>query len=51
MRSLAGSLADDVLADPFKFPPPTDTTNHYKEGKGSTKKVWKLVTEKRFTRK
>ena len=52
MRSLAGSLADDVLADATIIPPPpTDTAHQYKDGKGSSKKVRKLVTEKPFTSK
>ena len=50
MRSLAGSLADGVLADAILIPPrppilPTDTAHQYKEGKGSAKKVWKLMTK------
>ena len=56
MRSLAGSLADGVLADNILLPPgppipPTDTSHQHKEGKGSSKKVRKLVTQKQFTRK
>ena len=56
MRSLAGSLADGVLADSILLPPgppipPTDTAHQHKEGKGSSKKVRKLVTQKQFTRK
>ena len=52
MRSLAGSLADDVLADAILIPPlpPIPPTN-YKDGKGSSKKVRKLVTEKPFISK
>ena len=46
-----GSLADCVLADAILIPPPTDTSHHYKEGKGSSKRVRKLVTEKPFTSK
>ena len=39
MRSLAGSLADGVLADAILIPhhPPIPPTNN-KEGKGSSKK-------------
>ena len=55
MWPLAGSLADDVLADsdailipPHPPIPPTDTAHQFKERKGSTKKVRKLVTEKPF---
>ena len=46
MRSLAGSLADGMLADAILNIPrlPIPTTHQYKEGKGSTKKVQKLVT-------
>ena len=46
MRSLAGSLADGVLADAQLFP-----AHQCKEGKGVVKKVQKLVTEKQFTGK
>ena len=45
-----GLSADCVLADAFLIPP-YDTAHNYKEGKGSSKKVWKLVTEKQFTSK
>ena len=49
MRSLAGSLADGVLADAILIPPKTTGTAYqYKEGKGSAKKVRKLVTQKSF---
>ena len=52
MRSLASSLADDVLADAILIPPCLpDTAHQYKEGKGSMKKVRKLVTQKTFTSK
>ena len=48
MRSLAGSLANGVLADAILFlpppPPPIPPTNR-KKVKGP-QKVWKLVTEK-----
>ena len=46
MRSLAGSLAG-VLADAILIPP----AHQYKDGKGSLKKVRKLVKEKTFTSK
>ena len=40
MRSLAGSLADGVLADAILIPSRhRDTAHKYKEGKGSPKKV------------
>ena len=40
MRSLTGSLADDVLADAILIPPCKLIlpTNNYKEGKGLSKK-------------
>ena len=41
MRSLAGSLADGVLADTILIPP----CPPIKDGKGSLKKVRKLVTQ------
>ena len=37
MRSLAGSLADGVLADTILIPP-RPTAHQYMEGKGSSKK-------------
>ena len=40
-----GILADAILI----FPQPNDTAHQLKDGKGSTKKVRKLVTEKPFT--
>ena len=48
-----GSLAGGVLADAtFNSSSPTITAHYYyKEGKGSLKKVRKLVTEKLFTSK
>ena len=47
IRSLPGSLAD--LADAILIPHlPTDTVHQYKDGKGSSKKVWQLVTENPF---
>ena len=49
MRPLTGSLAVGVLAD--NISPTTDTTHQFKEGRGSVKKVRKLVTEKPFTSK
>ena len=45
MRSLAGSLADGVLADAILIPPTKRYRPPIKEGKGSTKKVQKLVTQ------
>ena len=40
MRSLAGSLADGVLADAhFNSSSPTDTAHQYKVGKGSSKSM------------
>ena len=51
MTSLACSLADGVLLMPFNFSPPTVTAHQYKEGKGSSKKVPNLLTEKPFTSK
>ena len=43
----AGRLGDGVLADAnFNSSLPTYTAFQLKEGKGSTKKVWKQVTEK-----
>ena len=47
MGSLAGSLADSVLADAILILP----AHQYKEGKGSMKKARKLVTQKPFTSK
>ena len=45
MRSLAGSLADDVLADVILIPPrPPIQTHQCKEGNGLSKEVRKLVT-------
>ena len=39
MKSLAGSLADGVLAEVFFNPsPPIDTAHQYKDGKGSLKR-------------
>ena len=49
MMPLTGSLAVGVLADAIS--PTTDTANQFKEGRGSVKKVQKLVTEKPFTSK
>ena len=48
---LAGS--DCVLYSKchFNSSPPTDAAHHYNEGKGSSKKVRKLVTEKSFSSK
>ena len=43
MRSMAGLLTDGVLADAI--------SSQYRDGKGSSKKVRKLVTEKPFTSK
>ena len=51
MRSLADSLADGALADAILIPPPTDNAHQYKDGKGSSKKLRQLVTEKPFTSK
>ena len=45
MRSLAGSLADGVLADAILIPPLPSIPSQYKVGKRSSKKVRKLVTE------
>ena len=50
MTSLACSIADGVLADTILIYlrpplPSTFTVHQYKEGKGSTKKVRKLITE------
>ena len=52
MRSLAGSLVDGVLADSILLPPgpPIPPTN-IRKVRGLRKKVRKLVTQKRFTRK
>ena len=51
MRSLAGSLADGVLGDAILIPPrPPMTAHQYKDGKGSSKKVRKLVQHKPFTK-
>ena len=47
MRSLTGSLGDGVPADAILIPPHPPN----KEGKGSAKKVRKLVTQKTFTSK
>ena len=42
MRSLAGSLADGVLVD-AKFLPAHQSAHQYKDSKGSSKKIRKLV--------
>ena len=48
--SLACSLTGGVLAGAiFIIFVPFITAHHYKEGEGSSKRVWKLVTEKTFT--
>ena len=47
MRSLAGSLADDVLADAILSPPRPPT--NIRKGRGPRKE--KLVTQKPFTSK
>ena len=51
MSSLAGSLADSMLADTILIPPcpPTPPTNIRMVRGPTKKKVWKLVTEKSFT--
>ena len=51
MRFLVGSLADCVLADTILIPPRPPVPPTTIEGKGSSKKVRKLVTEKLFTSK
>ena len=49
MRSLAGLLADGVLADVILIPPrPPIPAYQYKVGNGSSKEVQKLVTQKQF---
>ena len=45
------SLSDCASWRHFNFPPPNGTAHHLKAGKGSAKKVRKLVTEKPFTSK
>ena len=52
MRSLAGSLADCVLADAIVIPPhpPIPPTNIWKV-RGPQKKLRKIVTQKPFTSK
>ena len=49
LRTLAGLLADCVLA--ILILPSTDVAHQYKDGKGSSKKVRKQLTEKQFTSK
>ena len=51
MRSLAGLLADGVLANAILIPPCTLIPPTNINGKGSSKKLQKLVTEKSFTSK
>ena len=50
MRSLACSLADGVLPDAILISPhPLLPPSNIRKGKGSSKKVRELVTQKPFT--
>ena len=47
MRSLAGSLADGVLADTILLPPcPPKLPTNIRKARGSSKKVQKLLPQK-----